>query len=200
MLPFFLSSHCPIAGSQLAGTLPVEVAELRDLQVLDLQQNSLQGTLPPEWGTFVKNGSSLVSIHLDSNILKGKIPLSWCNMNQTSTREMILASNGLTGTLPSCLSEFNSMEDFSIKDNHVVGTIPEELGDLLNLQTIHLAGNMLSGKMPDSVCALESRDLYEASTDCLNVLSHHYMLCACCTKCCDGGEQTCSLIDVRSRG
>ena len=188
------------AATQMSGTLPVEVAELRSLEYLDLQQNEIRGTLPDEWGTWAVNGSSYVSMRLDANQVEGTIPESWCNMNETSFKELILANNNFTGTIPDCLSKLRAMEDFSVKDNQMSGTIPTELGDLLNLQTIHLAGNNFTDKMPDELCWLESRFLYEASADCLNILSESYVQCSCCTKCCDGGEETCALTeDYRNR-
>lgn len=190
-----LASHLRLANTNMASTLPVEVAALRHLQVLDLQQNELKGTLPAAWGEMAKNGSMFASLRLDSNQFVGTIPESWCHMNRTSLKELILANNGLTGTLPSCLMELRAMEDFSVKDNMMTGTIPQELGDLLNLQTIHMAGNNFTEKMPGSLCWLQSRYLFEASADCLNILSDKYVQCTCCTKCCDGGEETCKLTE-----
>jgi Leucine rich repeat len=184
----------------LVGSLPVELAELRRLEVLDLQNNELVGQLPAAWGVLSANGSSLESMRLDANRFTGTIPNEWCQMNSTSLRELILARNNITGTIPSCLSKLAAMEDFSVMHNSMTGRIPDELGELSKLQTIHLAGNYFDGQFPSSVCDLDDDALYEASADCLNILSDRFVQCSCCTKCCDGGDETCELkSDIQER-
>lgn len=176
---------------ELTGELPIELAFLRDLQLLDLQMNNLNGPLPSEWGAIAANYSSMETLRLDQNQFTGGLPEEWCRFNSTTMKEMILAGNRLTGTLPSCLSDLSALEDFSLKDNLMSGQIPTELGEIQSLQTIHLAGNELSGKVPSTVCALAEMNLYEVSADCLNILSENYVQCSCCSKCCDGPEETC---------
>ena len=175
----------------MTGALPVELAFLQDLQMLDLQMNNLNGPLPSEWGTIAANYSSMEVLRLDQNQFTGGLPEEWCSFNSTTMKEMILAGNRLTGTLPSCLSDLSALEDFSVKDNLMSGKIPTELGEIQALQTIHFAGNELSGKVPATVCSLAEKNLYEVSADCLNILSENYVQCSCCSKCCDGPEDTC---------
>jgi hypothetical protein len=177
----------------LVGSLPAELAELRRLKVLDLQNNRMVGQLPAAWGLLAANGSSLEKLRLDSNRFSGTIPNEWCQMNSTTLRGLILARNNLTGTIPSCLSNLAAMEDFSVMHNSMTGRIPDELGELSKLQTIHLAGNNFDGSFPSSVCDLDDDALFEASADCLNILSDRFVQCSCCTKCCDGGDETCQL-------
>ena len=175
----------------LTGELPVELAFFRDLVRLDLQLNHLYGSLPNEWGTIASNFSSMAYMRLEGNQFTGAFPEEWCGFNSTTMQEIILARNRLTGTLPSCLADLSALQDFSVKDNLMSGTIPTELGEIQGLQTLHLAGNELSGKVPSTVCNLAENDLYEVSADCLNILSENYVQCSCCSKCCDGPEDTC---------
>lgn len=176
------------AGYGLSGTLPVEIGQMEHLQILDLQQNELQGTLPLEWGLF--GLPELKTLRLDQNNLEGEIPFEWCNLgNTTHLQDMILANNKFTGALPSCLSQLKSLENFSVMNNGMTGKLPSGLGDLLELRTLHLAGNDFAGELPGSVCTLaESRMLTETSTDCMNDASDHFVQCPCCTTCCDGDD------------
>ncbi|CAB9523909.1 receptor-like protein kinase [Seminavis robusta] len=190
------ASHMWLGGNSLEGTLPIELAELRSLKVLDLQQNRLKGRLPPTWGLMAVNGSSLESIRLDKNALTGTIPKEWAMMNSTSLRELILAHNFFTGSLPSELGLLQGMEDFSVMYNSLTGTLPETFGEMSKLQTIHFAKNSFEGRMPASVCDLVEEDLFEASTDCLDILSDSYVQCSCCTTCCshtEAGDGVCEL-------
>ena len=149
----FHVSHLHLAGYKLQGKLPIEIAGLNHLRTLDLQKNNLQGSLPLEWG-ILDNTFGLQSIRLDDNLFTGSLPEEWCQLNSTTMREMKLAGNDLTGTLPSCLSRLTALESFSVMQSAMTGTIPSELGRLSNLQTIHLAGNNFYGDFPVSVCVL----------------------------------------------
>ena len=187
---FFHSS----AGYGLDGALPVEIGQMEHLQILDLQQNKLQGTLPPEWGQF--GLPALKTLRLDQNNLEGEIPWEWCNLgSMTHLQDMILANNAFSGAIPKCLSQLKSLENFSVLNNVMTGKLPSGLGDLLELRTLHLAGNGFIGELPGSVCTLaESRMLTETSTDCMNDASNHFVQCPCCTTCCDGNDrESCQL-------
>lgn len=183
---FLISST---AGYNLQGILPIEIGYLRSLEVLDLQQNSLAGSLPKEWGALEMDNSGLQSIRLDQNQLTGSIPEEWCQLNSASLKNLILSNNQLTGTISSCISKFSELENFSVMKNFLTGTLPTDLGILLHLQTFHVAGNNLSGKFPDSVCNLRRYELTEASADCKDILSENYVQCPCCTTCCDGNKK-----------
>lgn len=167
----------------------MEIGQLDHLQILDLQQNKLQGSLPLEWG--ILGLPALKTLRLDQNNFQGGIPREWCSLgNTTHLQDLILANNALTGTLPSCLSKLAGLEDFSVMNNAMTGQLPSGLGDLSELRRLHLAGNSFNGKLPGSVCDLvESRMLSETSTDCMNNASESYVQCPCCTTCCDGNER-----------
>jgi len=187
----FRSLSFSLGGYKLQGTLPIELVRFPKLKLLDLQSNHLSGTLPHEWGVLASNGSQLETLRLDRNDLVGSIPDSWCHWNSTTMRELILANNQLTGSLPSCVSRLSAMTDFSVKNNAMTGTIPSSLAKLSDLETIHMAGNRLSGVFPLSLCALKQKKMFEASADCLFMLSDNFVPCPCCTTCCNGGEETC---------
>ena len=81
-------------GNQLTGEIPVELAQLSQLRYLTLDNNQLTGEIPVELAQL----SQLQRLYLHSNALNGPIP-SWL-VNLTELRELSLWSNQLTGTIP----------------------------------------------------------------------------------------------------
>ena len=110
------------------GPLPeVALSSLRKLQILDLGQNMLTGTVPPELGLLANlEGScdrvaSLQLFLVQHTCVKAKVNLS---LRVASTPGLYLFSNHLTGHLPS------------------------QLGNLILLQELELQSNQLSGRLP----------------------------------------------------
>ena len=73
--------------------------------------------------------------------------------------ELILASNGLSGSLPD-LSALTSLKTLSLSSNQVTGSIPD-LGALTNLEELFLTSNQLTGPIPNlsALANLTSLDL-----------------------------------------
>ena len=62
-----------------------------------------------------------------------------------------LYENGLSGTIPSELSNLANLESLALSGNELSGEIPSEWGDLANLQLLFLGGNQLSGEIPSQL-------------------------------------------------
>ena len=61
-----------------------------------------------------------------------------------------MASNQLTGSLPSVLGSLNDLEVLFLNSNQLSGNIPAELGNLSNLVMLWLQDNLLVGDIPSS--------------------------------------------------
>ncbi|CAB9502996.1 receptor-like protein kinase [Seminavis robusta] len=197
-------SHLQLGDYGLAGSLPIELSHLYQLEELDLQQNSLDGTLPAEYkfGATADFPSKLKVLRLDRNKFSGEIPEEWCHRHPgeatASTTEFAietwsLASNQLVGSLPSCLENLQQLKDFNAAHNRLTGTIPPVGGS--KLEQLHLTFNSLSGSIPNSFCdgTATSPPLSELSVDCLDGTSSVFVECPCCTKCCDPQEDVCEV-------
>lgn len=180
----------------LSGSFPAELVHLPHLQVIDLQQNNLDSTLPPEFGLGAKDHfqHQLQVLRLDRNKLTGSIPEEWCLLCPDTLEELNLGGNQLTGSLPSCLGDLKQLQDFSVLGNQLTGAIPEELGDCTHLERFHFANNRFVGSIPKGIC--EAKFLTELSADCLDNNDGQFQECSCCTKCCDPATEICELMSV----
>ena len=85
---------------------------------LDLWDNDLSGTIPPELG------------------------------NLTALMELSLGGNQLSGTIPAALGNLTALASLGLEGNQLSGTIPTELGNLTALTKLNLRWNQLRGCLP----------------------------------------------------
>ena len=91
------------------------------------------------------NGDT-TSVSLDSNGLKGTIPLSLGSL--TGLNYMDLAINNLDGTIPSILGSLIELTAVVLDENNLEGTIPSSLASLTRLTYLSLQYNTLTGLVP----------------------------------------------------
>ena len=101
---------------------------------LNLPDNGLSGTIPPELGDLV---------HL---------------------RELDLSNNGLTGSIPPELGKLFRLELLNLSGNRLSGPLPAELGNLFVLKSLQLQDNAeLSGPLPLSFSGLSGLETLDLS-------------------------------------
>ena len=101
---------------------------------LDLFDNQLTGTVPPELG----NLSSLTELLLDNNQLTGSIPAALGNLARLGV--LGLSGNQLTGAIPAELGNLSSLWDLDLSRNQLTAPIPPELAKLSDLGDMVLFG------------------------------------------------------------
>ena len=109
---------------------------------LNLSENELSGTIPPELGNLTK----LEELDLSKNQLRGTIPLELVNLSRLT--HLFLFSNQLTGSIPPELSKLANLEQLALSWNQLGGMIPSELGKLASLELLAISGNRLTGSIP----------------------------------------------------
>ncbi|GLT34856.1 hypothetical protein SLA2020_093490 [Shorea laevis] len=113
------------------------------LLYLDLSFNFLKGSLPiPPF--------SILFYIVSGNMFNGEIPPQFCNM--TSLQVLDLSHNNLSGMMPQCFGNLNSiLVILNLEGNNFHGTIPETWEPGNKLKAIKLGQNNFQGKLPRSL-------------------------------------------------
>ena len=141
--------------NHLTGTIPPELAGLPSLKQLHLSGNGLSGEIPGELGVLTQ----LEQLIASSNRLSGEIPPELGDLGNLT--RLHLSDNQLTGEIPAWLGRLSSLERLSLSRNQLTGEIPPELGDLPNLKFLRLQGNQLTGCIPAGLREVPDNDLDE---------------------------------------
>ncbi|KAJ7968210.1 putative Leucine-rich receptor-like kinase family protein [Quillaja saponaria] len=118
---------------------------MSSLQVLDLSDNSLGGSIPHCLFNF---SSSLKVMNLKNNNLQGCIPQSWTKVN--SLMLINLSQNKLQGQLPKSLANCTVLENLDVSDNQLNDVFPTYLAALPRLKILILRSNEFHGPVNSS--------------------------------------------------
>jgi hypothetical protein len=133
-----------LSYNALNGSLPYSLNKLLYLRKLNLQGNSLYGSIPPLDNPILQ--------HMDlsrNRKLTGSIP-SLSPMLQNLT----LSYCNITGMIPN-LSYMSALKNIQLGYNSLTGTIPPIFSNLPSLMTLNLQHNMLTGTIPSVSYVLE---------------------------------------------
>ncbi|KAM5586940.1 receptor-like protein EIX2 [Rosa sericea] len=137
------------------GFFPVEFANLKSLEDLDLRMNSIQGQIPKAIGTLC----SLRILDLSRNSFNGSLENVLNGFsNGTSYRlgllenlkELDLSWNQFSGSIPQSISNLSSLEKLDLRGNNLNESIPESLGQLSQLVHLDLSENSLEGNLNEA--------------------------------------------------
>jgi len=134
-----------IGNNQLTGSIPPEIGNLTNLTGLWLYGNELSGEIPPEIG----NLTNLSYLDLFNNHLTGSIPPEIGNL--TNLTYLDLQFNQLSGSIPSEIGNLTNLTDLRLSSNQFTGSITLEIGNLTNLTYLYLYGNQLTGEIPPEI-------------------------------------------------
>lgn len=135
-------TYLELDNNKLNGSIPPEFGSFQSLALLNLAQNHLTGPLPPELG----NLSQLQVLKLQSNNLAGEIPSRITQLQKLST--LNISSNSLSGPIPSSISSLQNLVNLNLQDNGLSGSIPITIGSMNSLLELQLGKNQLSGYIP----------------------------------------------------
>ncbi|BFG24879.1 hypothetical protein CerSpe_111520 [Prunus speciosa] len=142
----FPSSEYPeiiLGSNQFNGSLPLVSSTVL---ILDLSNSSFSGML---FHSFCNNNSepkALSVLHLDNNLLSGKIPD--CFRNWKYLEVLNLESNNLIGNIPRSLGYVLSLKYLHLRNNHLHGELPPYLKKCTDLTILDLSYNKFLGKIP----------------------------------------------------
>ena len=93
-------------NNQLTGSIPPEIGNLTNLTYMNLGSNQLTGSIPSEIG----NLTNLYGLSLRYNQLTGIIPDEICNQGDSSPG---LSNNQICPPYPSCIEDYVGEQDTS---------------------------------------------------------------------------------------
>lgn len=134
-----------LSGNQLTSSIPSAISELERLQYLLLHQNRLQGTIP----AFLGNLTLLFQLTLSSNRLRGIIPSSLGNCQQLTL--LSLGDNDLTGEVPQQILSVATLLYLDLSTNNLSGHFPSEFGNMRSLFDLNIANNSFTGMIPSTL-------------------------------------------------
>ncbi len=146
-----------LSNNNLTGSIPPQVGGLAALQVLDLSNNDLTGSIPPQVGDL----TALIHLDLSDNKLSDSIP----DLNSlTALIHLDLSNNTLSGTIPAEVGSLHNLIHLDLSANNLTGSIPA-LNSLTTLTHLDLSANNLSGSIPTQVDGLEDLQVLDLSAN-----------------------------------
>jgi Leucine-rich repeat (LRR) protein len=130
-----------LGSNQLTGSLEslFNATRQRDLATIELDSNSLTGTIPAEIFKLPK----LVTFVAAGNCFRGALPATLCM--PTLLQSLVL--DGLSSA-PACQQRILPGVTQSYAGKHIVsGTVPSCVYAMQNLRTLHLSGNGFTGSL-----------------------------------------------------
>lgn len=132
-----------LSQNQLTGSIPEETAQFLRLNYLNLSHNSLNGSLSKAIAQFPK----LTTLDLSFNGLSG--PLLTSLLVSETLKELHLQGNAISGSLEfSPVSNITNLLVIDLSDNKLSGDLPDGFGSFTGLQTLNVGGNNFSGSLP----------------------------------------------------
>ncbi|XP_041016837.1 receptor-like protein 13 [Juglans microcarpa x Juglans regia] len=163
-------------SNQFTGTLSSVLSTFSAMNLFDIGNNNMSGTIPTWIGKLIMFGGALVMsnnsfeghipcgfgstwlIDLSHNSLSG--PLPSCLDEQSN---LLLQGNKLTGSIPKALFNSSSLVTLDLRENNLSGILPVEISTLSNLRILLLRGNNFSGMIPNQICLLKKIGIMDLS-------------------------------------
>ncbi|CAL5014537.1 unnamed protein product [Urochloa decumbens] len=150
--PPFQLKELLLSGCDIDKTIFAQPHFLRTqnyLEVLDLSNNSLSGSIP-RW--LFAQQSTLLYLNLENNLLSGS--LDQIISTQTNLLAISLSLNRISGHLPANISSiFPNATLLDLSGNTISGEIPSDLCNISNMEYLDLSNNNLSGELPSCLFA-----------------------------------------------
>ncbi|KAK1434730.1 hypothetical protein QVD17_00480 [Tagetes erecta] len=145
-----------MAEANLIGEMPGNLSGMAALELLDLSQNQINGSIPSDLFML----KSLTQVYLYQNNLTGGIPDSIEALNM---KIIDLSENKLTGNIPDGFGKLMRLTNLTLMYNQLSGEIPRGIGRLRSLHDIRIFDNKLSGPLPPDFGRYSELKIFEAS-------------------------------------
>jgi Leucine-rich repeat (LRR) protein len=97
-----------VQDNNIKGTIPTTIGALTNLKILYLNNNNLEGTIPNE---FFSLSGSLTAVNFGSNRLDGRLSKGWGMLKNLQVLQ--LYNNSFSGTLPDAVYGLHNLGEHS---------------------------------------------------------------------------------------
>ncbi|KAK4758519.1 hypothetical protein SAY87_019820 [Trapa incisa] len=161
-------------GNSLSGPLQKDSFDgLAQLEVIELSQNSLSGTLEP-WLLLLP---SIQQVDLANNGLTRANIAASPSVADSNLVAVDLGFNRIEGNIPVSLASYPMLSALSLRHNRLRGGIPVEFSKKQTLRRLFLDGNFLSGKPPPAFFSAETAFSGSLGDNCLRGCPAWSQLC-----------------------
>ncbi|KAL4625641.1 hypothetical protein ACB092_05G040200 [Castanea dentata] len=132
--------------------------------VLNLNSNHFKGRMP-------QLSANVRELNITGNSFVGPISTFLCLKRNRMNKLIILDAsfNLLSGELPDCWKDWQSLARLDLGSNSISGRIPYSMGSLVALQSLHLENNNISGDIPSSLQSCSQLELLDIVENHLQV-------------------------------
>jgi Leucine-rich repeat (LRR) protein/triacylglycerol esterase/lipase EstA (alpha/beta hydrolase family) len=136
--------------NNLTGSIPPEIGQLSKLGWIWFSYNHLSGNIPPQITDLLYLGN----LDLRDNEFSSEIPSFIGNIK--SLDSLNLGGNQFTGSIPKEICNIPNMVELTLAENQLTGTIPKEIGNFNKLEALWLNGNKFTGSIPPELGRLSN--------------------------------------------
>ncbi|KAM1688643.1 hypothetical protein FF2_035892 [Malus domestica] len=133
------------------GEIPSTFANLTNMQAFSASDNPFSGKIPD----FIGSWTNLTSLEFQGNSFEGPIPTSF---SQLTSLKYLYISDIYDGS--SSLDFIKNMKNLlnckKLRNALITGTIPSDIGEYQSLETLDLSFNNLTGQLPSSLFTMSS--------------------------------------------
>ncbi|XVE50123.1 hypothetical protein DITRI_Ditri01bG0136500 [Diplodiscus trichospermus] len=139
-----------VSQNPLNGILPTYIGNLSaSVQIFDVSRCELEGNIPLEIG----NCSNLLGLDLGNNKISGYVPATIGGLRNIQVLE--LETNELQGPIPENICGLERLYVLDLSFNQLYGPILKCLGNLTSLRYLKLGSNKLSFAIPSTLWSLK---------------------------------------------
>ncbi|XP_019157742.1 PREDICTED: LRR receptor-like serine/threonine-protein kinase GSO2 [Ipomoea nil] len=155
-----------LRSNKFHGELPPDLCQLKYLQILDVANNNIIGSIPRclnNLTSMVEQNEidfgemdTLTKIFLGESatvITKGQ-EYQYSTIILVLFASFDLSNNNFSGEIPVELTTLLELRSLNLSRNKLTGNIPKEIGNMKQLESIDLSRNHLSGEIPYSLSNL----------------------------------------------
>ncbi|KAF3631150.1 putative CASP-like protein PIMP1-like [Capsicum annuum] len=131
--------------TNLVGSIPTQIGEVHGIRSISLSGNKIHGPIPE---SLCQAANVLQVLDLSNNSMSGTIRRNLSNFK--SLIYLNLGENKLTGSVPKELERVTSLRYLDLNGNEFEGSFPTAIQKFQDLKMLNLAGNRFEGRIPNS--------------------------------------------------